>query len=121
MLGNATHGGLEVACVAGDDGGLHQSFVLEVSDISIPVLPPGVTTLSDQGEHSTPLYRVLGESPMFRLHSLEPGKEYQIVVYAENAKGRSQPPVLLPSVRVEVEVPADTLHETGKSRGIGLI
>ncbi|XP_068894173.1 neural cell adhesion molecule 1 isoform X1 [Tenebrio molitor] len=112
MLGNATHGGLEVACVAGDDGGLHQSFVLEVSDISIPVLPPGVTTLSDQGEHSTPLYRVLGESPMFRLHSLEPGKEYQIVVYAENAKGRSQPPVLLPSVRVEVEVPADTLHET---------
>ncbi|CAH0550171.1 unnamed protein product, partial [Brassicogethes aeneus] len=48
ILRNASHGGLEVSCIAGKDGGLHQSFVLEVTDISIPTLPPGVTTLSDQ-------------------------------------------------------------------------
>ncbi|XP_015837630.1 hemicentin-2 isoform X2 [Tribolium castaneum] len=111
ILRNASHGGLEVACVAGADGGLHQSFVLEVNDVTIPSPPPGVTTLSDQGEAKL-LYRALGDKPMFRLHSLHPGREYQIMVYAENAKGRSEPPVLLPSVRVEAEIPADTLHET---------
>src|SRR5699024_5545976 len=104
---NSSHGGLEVVCVAGDDGGLHQSFVMEVNDITIPSLPPGVTTLSDQGVHSTPLYRLFGDQPSFRLRNLHPGREYQLVVYAENAKGRSQPPVLLPNVRVETEVPAD--------------
>lgn len=101
--------------MAGDDGGLHQSFVMEVNDITIPSLPPGVTTLSDQGEHFVPLFRILREQPMFRLQNLQPGRQYQIMVYAENAKGRSQPPVLLPSVKVEGEVSADTLHETGKS------
>ncbi|XP_063921788.1 neural cell adhesion molecule 1 isoform X2 [Zophobas morio] len=112
ILRNASHGGLEVVCVAGDDGGLHQSFVMEVNDITIPSLPPGVTTLSDQGEHFVPLFRILREQPMFRLQNLQPGRQYQIMVYAENAKGRSQPPVLLPSVKVEGEVSADTLHET---------
>lgn len=48
---NASHGeGLEVSCIAGKDGGLHQSFVLEVSDVTMPSLPPGVTTLNDQGQ-----------------------------------------------------------------------
>lgn len=106
---NASHGGgLEVSCLAGKDGGLHQSFVLEVSDISISPLPAGVTTLSDQGEGPAPLYRVLGERPMFRLHSLQPGREYQVVVYAENAKGRSEPPVLLPNVKVEPPMPQES-------------
>ncbi|XP_072390735.1 neural cell adhesion molecule 1 isoform X2 [Diabrotica undecimpunctata] len=91
LVRNATHGeGLEVSCIAGKDGGLHQSFILEVSDISVPSNPPGVTTLSDQGER-----------PVFRLHSLQPGKDYQVAVYAENAKGKSYPPVILPNVRVE--------------------
>lgn len=47
--GEGAKGGLEISCIAGKDGGLHQSFMLEVSDVSIPALPPGVTTLSDQG------------------------------------------------------------------------
>lgn len=52
LVRNASHGdGLEVSCIAGKDGGLHQSFVLEVSDISLPPQPPGATTLSDQGQY----------------------------------------------------------------------
>lgn len=51
------------------------------------------------------MYRVLGERPVFHLHSLAPGKEYQVAVYAENAKGRSAPPVILPHIRVESDSP----------------
>ncbi|XP_018564247.2 hemicentin-1 [Anoplophora glabripennis] len=117
IVRNATHGGLEVSCIAGKDGGLHQSFVLEVSDITITEPQPGVTTLSDQGEPQQPVYRVLGERPLFRLHSLQPGREYQVLVYAENAKGKSNPPVVLPNVRVETEVPLATLQESDTTTG----
>lgn len=98
-------GGLEISCIAGKDGGLHQSFTLEVSDVSIPALPPGVTTLSDQGENSQPIYRVYGERPQFHLRDLEPGKDYQVMLYAENSKGRSYPPVVLRNIRVVPDVP----------------
>lgn len=65
------------------------------------VAPSGVTsTLSDQGERPSPLFRVLGDFPVFRLHSLKPGREYQLLVYAVNAKGRSDPPVVLSKVKV---------------------
>lgn len=57
------------------------------------------------GEVPPPVYRVLGERPVFHLHSLQPGKQYQVAVYAENAKGRSNPPVILPNVRVETDMP----------------
>lgn len=102
---------MEVVCDAGNDGGLEQNFVLEVSDNSIPVEPPSITTLSDQGVHVEPLYRVLGETPQFRLHSLAPGREYQFLVYAVNAKGRSHPPVVMSNIKLQL--PADTLQESG--------
>lgn len=102
---------MELVCEAGSDGGLEQSFVLEVSDNSIPIEPPGVTTLSDQGMHIEPLYRLLGETPRFRLHSLEPEREYQLLVYAVNAKGRSHPPVLMSNIKLQI--PVDTLQESG--------
>ncbi|XP_056634796.1 hemicentin-2 [Diorhabda sublineata] len=111
LVRNATHGeGLEVSCIAGKDGGLHQSFVLEVSDVSVPSSPPGVTTLSDQGDLPPPKYRVLGERPVFRLHSLQPGKNYQVTVYAENAKGKSYPPVILPNIKVENQLSLDQFN-----------
>lgn len=53
------------------------------------------------GDPLTPKYRVLGERPVFTLHSLELNKDYQVVVYAENAKGKSNPPVVLPNVRIK--------------------
>lgn len=33
--------------------------------------------------------------PEFKLHDLEPGREYQFLVYSVNAKGKSQPPVIM--------------------------
>lgn len=53
------------------------------------------------GEMPPPMYRVMGQRPVFHLHSLQPGKQYQVAVYAENAKGRSDPPMIIPNVRVE--------------------
>lgn len=95
---------MEVICEAGEDGGLMQSFVLEVNEIA--AAPPerlhGSTTLSDQGAHPSPLFRFQENEPVFRLHSLEPGRDYQLAVYAQNAKGRSDPPVQLSNVRVTV-------------------
>ncbi|CAG9765891.1 unnamed protein product [Ceutorhynchus assimilis] len=104
LIRNASRGGVEVSCIAGNDGGLHQSFVLEVNDISGPA-PPGIqsSTLNDQGEGESPSYRVLGDRPLFRLLNLRPNREYQAVVYAENARGRSDPPVQLPFIQVKQE------------------
>ncbi|VEN64217.1 unnamed protein product [Callosobruchus maculatus] len=118
IVKNATQGGgLEVSCIAGKDGGLHQSFILEVSDVSAPLVPPGVTTMSDQGELPPPMYRVLGERPVFRLPNLEPFREYRFAVYAENAKGRSEPPAVLPSVRIEAgDQPLQPASSDGTAR-----
>lgn len=115
-LRNATNNGLEVTCTAGSDGGLQQNFVLEVTEISAPTERGGVTTLSDQGYRTSPLYRVLGDEPLFRLHSLQPGREYQLQVYAVNAKGRSTPPIVMANVRVET--PMDGLS-AGPNSGDG--
>lgn len=101
-----------MVCIAGKDGGLQQSFVLEVTDVSAPASAGAVTTLSDQGYHSPPFYRVLGDTPLFRLHSLEPGREYQLHVFAVNAKGPSAPPVVLSNIRVKAAV--TILQENGK-------
>jgi len=38
--------------------------------------------------------------PQFTIQNLEPGREYQFHVYAVNAKGRSEPPVVIERVRV---------------------
>ncbi|KAK9710824.1 hypothetical protein QE152_g25791 [Popillia japonica] len=112
ILNNLTQGSLEVKCTAGADGGLEQKFILEVMDTTgVYNNPSGVTTLSDQAEHSTPLFRVLGHVPVFRLHSLRPRRDYQLVVYAQNAKGRSRPPVVLSNVRIEVS--SDATSELG--------
>lgn len=37
---------------------------------------------------------------MFRILNLKPRREYQAVVYAENARGRSDPPIVLPVFQV---------------------
>uniref|UniRef100_A0A1B6C275 Uncharacterized protein n=1 Tax=Clastoptera arizonana TaxID=38151 RepID=A0A1B6C275_9HEMI len=95
-LHNTTAGRLEVICIPGADGGLPQHFVLLVSeseglnDQAAPGVKPGLA----------PLYRVFGSDPKFVLHSLEPGNEYRIQVYAQNAMGVSNPPVVLNGVRV---------------------
>lgn len=60
---------------------------------------------------SAPVLRMQEPQPQFRLNSLEPGREYQFLVYAVNAKGRSEPPVVIERVRVAAQ-----LGPYGKSR-----
>lgn len=86
-------------CEASEDGGLAQSYVLEVNEVS--ALPPSSsTTLSDQGARPPPVLRLQQPEPVFRVHALEPGREYNLAIYAQNARGRSEPPVQLANVRV---------------------
>jgi len=108
--------------VAGFDGDLPQHFMLEVSESPVypDTTPPtqkhsSQVELNDQGtEHSVPgppLYRVFGAEPVFALNALEPGRDYELAVYAVNAKGRSVPPVIIPRVRVSASM--ERLTKTG--------
>ncbi|KAI8130741.1 Synaptogenesis protein syg-2 [Lucilia cuprina] len=134
---------LEVVCVAGNDGGLSQYFILEVvggdplyssdstrtfSDASIG--DNEISTMNDQAT-SAPIFRIQEPNPQFRLNNLEPGREYQFVVYAVNAKGRSDPPVVIERVRVAAQLgpydesilsedptPAETTHHVSSNVGV---
>ncbi|XP_050084371.1 uncharacterized protein LOC126570566 isoform X2 [Anopheles aquasalis] len=131
---------LEVVCQAGGNGGLMQSFLLEV--VGGPAVVPSVynldytrgppteidneiSTLNDQATLA-PLFRIQEQIPQFKLHSLEPGRDYQLLVYAVNAKGKSDPPFVIDKVRVgsalvppyvdetiisEDPTPAETSHQ----------
>ncbi|XP_030244224.1 uncharacterized protein LOC115564254 [Drosophila navojoa] len=135
---------LEVVCVAGSDGGLTQYFMLEVVGGDLLYASESATgkgqfgdangqvdnelsTLNDQAT-SAPIFRMQENSPQFRLNNLEPGREYQFLVYAVNAKGRSEPPVVIERVRVAAQLgpydesilsedptPAETTHHVGGS------
>ncbi|XP_069681580.1 neural cell adhesion molecule 2 isoform X2 [Periplaneta americana] len=113
-LKNRSSGGLEVQCVASFDGDLPQHFMLEVSESPVhantvePILNIGPVPMSDQGTRhqppGPPLFRLFGAEPVFSLDTLEPGRDYEFAVYAVNAKGRSEPPVIIPRVRVPISV-----------------
>ncbi|XP_030369687.1 nephrin [Scaptodrosophila lebanonensis] len=136
---------LEVVCVAGSDGGLSQYFLLEVVGGDLLYASESgrqfgeaaglgdneISTLNDQAT-SAPIFRMQENSPQFRLNNLEPGREYQFLVYAVNAKGRSEPPVVIERVRVAAQLgpydesilsedptPAETTHHVGGSSGSG--
>ncbi|XP_055373639.1 B-cell receptor CD22 [Condylostylus longicornis] len=118
---------LEVVCIAGSDGGLSQHFLLEVvggNPVDFNEVDSEVSTMNDQATLA-PLYRLEEAQPLFRLNNLEPGREYQLMVYAVNAKGRSEPPVVLDRIRIgpqllgpydetilsEDPTPAETTHQ----------
>lgn len=44
--------------------------------------------------------RIQENVPQFKLNLLEPGRDYQLLVYAVNAKGRSDPPYIIDRVRI---------------------
>lgn len=97
----------EVVCTAGSDGGLAQYFLLEVVGGN-PVSPDPnridfldnninnneISTMNDQAT-TAPVRRMKEAQPEFKLFDLEPGREYQFLVYAVNAKGKSHPPVVM--------------------------
>ncbi|XP_024085174.1 hemicentin-1-like isoform X2 [Cimex lectularius] len=72
-LVNQTETSLGVECSEGFDGGLQQQFVMEVFESTKRILMANISSV-------TPVLAVAG---------LPPGLEYQVAVYAINAKGRS--------------------------------
>lgn len=78
-LTNQTTESLSVECTAGFDGGQPQHFLLEVFDQHTQVLQANVTSR---------------ENAAFTVQGLEPGKVLNMILYAVNAKGRSEPTLL---------------------------
>lgn len=79
---NQTTDSVQVECIEGFDGGLPQTFLMEILELPSLRLRFNATT------RKTP--------PAFYAEGLEPGISYRIVLYAVNAKGKSEPTVLDP-------------------------
>ncbi|KAF5299126.1 hypothetical protein FQR65_LT09484 [Abscondita terminalis] len=77
---NQTSDSLQVECIESFDGGLPQSFLMEILELPLLELRLNATT------YKTP--------PTFYAEGLEPGISYRILLYAINAKGRSDPAVI---------------------------
>uniref|UniRef100_T1GV90 Fibronectin type-III domain-containing protein n=1 Tax=Megaselia scalaris TaxID=36166 RepID=T1GV90_MEGSC len=70
---------LTVKCIDGFNGGLPQSFMLEIKDLnSYQEIKSNITS----------------PVPRFSVSSLTPGSVYTLAVYAFNSKGRSDPTIL---------------------------
>lgn len=92
---NQTFDSLFVSCVEGFNGGLQQSFVIEIWDF-----------------HSQHVIRNLtNHRPVFNVRGLEPGASYIVRIYAVNSKGRSEVQVLQASTLKAAE------KQTGYSAG----
>jgi len=78
VLNSSTHS-FSVVCSEGFNGGLPQTFVLEVRDTATQELAVNATSPS---------------APRFMLGGLRPGTSYRAFVFSVNAKGRSEPVVL---------------------------
>lgn len=92
---NQTFDSLFVSCVEGFNGGLQQSFVIEIWDF-----------------HSQHVIRNLtNHRPVFNVRGLEPGASYIVRVYAVNSKGRSEVQVIQASTLKAAE------KQTGYSAG----
>jgi hypothetical protein len=68
-----------VACAEGFNGGLPQSFLLEVRDTNSQELAANATSPS---------------SPKFMIGGLRPGTSYRAFVFSVNAKGKSEAVIL---------------------------
>ncbi|CAG9837580.1 unnamed protein product [Diabrotica balteata] len=79
---NQTSNSMQVDCMEGFDGGLPQSFLMEV--LELPSLRPRLNLTT----YRTP--------PVFSANGLDAGASYRIILYAENAKGRSDPTIIDP-------------------------
>ncbi|XP_017771245.1 PREDICTED: nephrin [Nicrophorus vespilloides] len=78
-LSNQTSSSVDVYCLPGFDGGLPQHFLLELYSPNSAVPRFNITSLDE---------------PYFFLDNLEPDVTFRIVVFAANAKGRSNGVVL---------------------------
>lgn len=72
-IGNVTTVSLEVRCKEGFDGGLPQTFLLEVINFTT----------------GSVMLNLSSHEPYFQLNKLAPGNSVQVKVYALNVKGKS--------------------------------
>ncbi|PRD36763.1 UNVERIFIED_CONTAM: hypothetical protein NCL1_07510 [Trichonephila clavipes] len=76
---NQTEDSMIVECSPGYDGGLQQQFVLEVHETALHRLQVNLSASS---------------YPYFQVHGIPSGTHFLAIVYAANAKGRSQAVVM---------------------------
>lgn len=81
---NQTSESLQIECMEGFDGGLPQSFLMEVLEL------PSLRLKSNISTYKAP--------PVFYIEGLEPGASYRIKLYAVNAKGKSDPTIIDPVI-----------------------
>ncbi|KAJ9581207.1 hypothetical protein L9F63_023612, partial [Diploptera punctata] len=77
-VANTSMTSFSVNCAPGFNGGMEQSFLMEVRESQSQVLRYNFTSLK----------------PVFSVTGLEPGAQYQACVYSFNHKGRSEPVVV---------------------------
>lgn len=73
---------MSVNCEPGYDGGLVQTFHLELYNSIVEHLVANLTT---------------DEAPIFKVHGLPPGTAFVLVLYASNGKGKSNSVALMAS------------------------
>ena len=79
---NQSSNSLSVNCEPGYDGGLAQTFHLELYNSIVEHLVANLTT---------------EETPIFKVHGLPPGTAFVLVLYASNGKGKSNSVALMAS------------------------
>ncbi|KAG8232505.1 hypothetical protein J437_LFUL012498 [Ladona fulva] len=104
-VGNRSAEWAEVECSPGFDGGLPQAFLLEAYDARSMRLRLNATKT---------------DSPLFRLTDLSPGSSLRLVLYAANAKGRSEPTVLEDVSLWDAEKRTDSASSAG-SESLGIL
>ncbi|XP_036138974.1 nephrin isoform X5 [Monomorium pharaonis] len=77
---NQTTDSIYVECIEGFDGGLPQKFTMQVDR------EPG----SGKSGGPTTVYNQTSKVPVFSVSNLDPGSNYEVSIYATNAKGRSE-------------------------------
>lgn len=99
--------GLIVRCSEGFDGGLPLTgFELEIyTEDSVHHIDKMYMNHSDKSSPGG------SQGPVFEVSRLEPGRNYRLLLYALNAKGRSDPVVLEP-----VSLKGVAMYTTGEPR-----
>ncbi|KAF4525470.1 hypothetical protein B566_EDAN004882, partial [Ephemera danica] len=100
---NASTHSFAVACAEGFNGGLPQSFLLEVRDTASQDLAANASAPS---------------APRFMVGGLRPGTSYRAFVFSVNAKGRSEPVVLHANTLRQPEMKQSTLDSGKRSQGM---
>ncbi|XP_055618631.1 hemicentin-1 [Toxorhynchites rutilus septentrionalis] len=79
-ISNQSSDSLHIECIEGFDGGLPQLFLLELVEV------PALRLVRNLSLQHPPV--------QFFLDNLEPGTSYRIILFAANAKGRSEPVIV---------------------------